>query len=161
MVQFNFETIKETEKAVYAKVPYFEATSDAVKKHKQLYYECWIPKSIVTKGAAREFVIAKRNEVRLSNPYQKRCSMPSSWATMGQYAPEKVSKQIEVIDDAGLKDLISYYQQKYGASLSRLIIDGEGDNGAVSKEDERILPQLEFPALNKPSVPKKKITIYQ
>jgi hypothetical protein len=80
---------------------------------------------------------------------------------MGQYAPEKVSKQIEVIDDAGLKDLISYYQQKYGASLSRLIIDGEGDNGAVSKEDERILPQLEFPALNKPSVPKKKITIYQ
>ena len=47
MTQFNFEALKETEKAIFAKVPYFEATSDGVKKHKQLFFECWIPKAVI------------------------------------------------------------------------------------------------------------------
>jgi hypothetical protein len=161
MVQFSFETLKETEKAIFAKVPYYEATSDAVKKHKQLFYECWIPKLIIEKGFAKDFVIAKRNEVRLSNAYQRRCSMPHSWKTMGEYAPIKIAQKIETIDYDKLAELVKFYENKYGANLRRLIIDGEGDNGPVSKEDERILPQLEFPALNKPNVPKKQITIYQ
>lgn len=32
MEAFNYEVLKETEKAIFAKVPYFEATSDGVKK---------------------------------------------------------------------------------------------------------------------------------
>jgi hypothetical protein len=62
MTQFNFITLKQTEKAIFAKVPYFEATSDGVKKHKQLFFECWIPKAVIEKGVAKDFVIGKRNE---------------------------------------------------------------------------------------------------
>jgi hypothetical protein len=95
MIQFNFEVLKETEKAIFAKVPYFESTCTSVKKHKQLYYECWIPKFIIEKGIAKDFVIGKRNEVRLSNPYQRRCEMPNSWKTLGEYAPVKIEEKVE------------------------------------------------------------------
>jgi hypothetical protein len=98
MENFNYEIIKQTEKAIFAKVPYFETTSEGVKKHKQLFYECWIPKFIIDKGMAKSFVIAKRNEKRLSNPYQRLCSMPGSWNTMGEYAPIKMHQKIEIID---------------------------------------------------------------
>ena len=159
--QFNFEILKETEKAFFAKVPYFELTSDAVKKHKQFFYECWIPKVIIEKGVAKDFVIAKRNEKRLSNSYQRLCAMPSSWKTMGEYAPIKVAEKIEVIDYEKLKDLVKFYENKYGAELRRLVIDEEGSNGFVSDEDQKVINQLEFPNLNKVHIPKKQITIYK
>jgi hypothetical protein len=161
MAQFNFETLKETEKAIFAKVPYFEATSDGVKKHKQLFFECWIPKVIIEKGIARDFVIAKRNEKRLSNAYQRLCEMPNSWKTLGEYAPVKSAQKIEVIDYDKLKELIVFYETKYGANLRRLVIDLEGSNGYVSDEDEEIINQLEFPSLTKVHIPKKQITIYK
>jgi hypothetical protein len=161
MTQFNYEILKETDKAVFAKVPYYEATSNGVKKHKQLFYECWIPKSILDRGTAKVFVIASRDEKRLSNPYQRMCAMPNAWNTMGEYAPIKVAEKLEVIDHDKLKELIEFYENKYGANLRRLVIDGEGKNGFVSDEDEKIINQLEFPALSKPCVPKKQITIYK
>ena len=161
MTQFKFETIRETEKAVLAKVPYYEATSEANKKHKQLYWECWIPKYAIEQGIAKDVVIAKRNEMRLSNRYQRMYQMPNSWKTFGEYAPIKVSHEIETIDEDKLAELVKFYENKYGATLRRLNIDGEGSNGCVSEEDERILIQLEFPSLLKCHVPKKTITIYK
>ena len=161
MTQFKFEVLIETEKAVYAKVPYFEATSDGIKKHRQLFYECWIPKSVIEKGVAKDFVIGKRNEKRLSNSYQRRCEMPHSWKTLGEYAPIKSAQKIEVIDSDKLAELIKFYENKYGANLRRLVIDGEGPNGYVSDEDEKIINQLEFPSINKFHIPKKEVTIYK
>lgn len=161
MSTFNYEILKETEKAVFAKVPYFEATSEGVKKHKQMFYECWIPKSIIEKGIAKEFVIGQRNEKRLSNPYQRLCSMPNSWKTLGEYAPLKEAQKIEVLDYDKLAELIKFYETKYGANLRRLVIDGEGSNGYVSDEDTNIINQLEFPSLTKTAIPKKQITIYK
>jgi len=161
MTTFNFETIKETEKAIFAKVPYYEATSDGVKKHKQLYFECWIPKAVIEKGIAKDFVIGIRNKIRLSNSYQRLCSMPESWKTTGEYAPTKTSQKIEVIDYDKLAELVKFYETKYGANLCRLVIDGEGTKGYVSDEDEKILNQLQFPSLSKNAVPKKQITIYK
>lgn len=157
---FNFELLKETEKAIFAKIPYFEETSNTVKKHKQLFFNCWIPKSVIEKGVAKEFVIGKRNENRLSNRYQRLSEMPSSWKTLGELAPEKIAQKIEVIDRYKLLVLIKFYENKYGSDLRRLIIDGEGKNGCVSDEDEKIINNLEFPSLNKPNIPKKQITIY-
>ncbi len=161
MSNFNLEIIKETEKAVFAKVPYFETTSDSVKKHKQLFYECWIPKSVIDKGIAKEFVIGKRNEIRLSNKYQRLCEMPDCWKTLGEYAPVKSAQKVQVIDYNKLSELIKFYENKYGANLRRLVIDGEGTNGYVNDEDEKIINQLEFPALTKAHIPKKYITIYK
>lgn len=161
MTQFNFEAIKETEKAIFVKVPYYEATSDGVKKHKQLFFECWIPKSVIEKGVAKDFVISKRNEIRLSNAYQRLCKMPESWKTFGEYAPLKTAQKIEVIDYDKLAELIKFYENKYGANLRRLVIDGEGVNGYVSDEDEIIINQLEFPSINKVHIPKRQITIYK
>jgi hypothetical protein len=161
MTQFNFEALKETEKAIFAKVPYFEATSDGVKKHKQLFYECWIPKAVIEKGVAKDFVIRKRNEKRACNPYQRLCEMPHSWKTLGEYAPIKTAQKIEVIDYDQLTELIKFYENKYGANLRRLVIDGEGTNGYVSYEDEKIIAQLEFPEMTKVHIPKKQITVYK
>ena len=161
MIQFNFEVLKETEKAVFAKVPYFEATHEGEKKHKQLYYECWIPKFVIEKGIAKDFVIAKRNEVRLSNPYQRRCEMPNSWKTLGEYAPVKIEEKVEQIDEDKLKEMVIFYEQKYGACLRRLVIDEEGENGYVSDEDQKIINSLEFPKKGKNCVPTKIITIYK
>ncbi len=158
---FVFEILKQTEKAVFAKVPYFEATSDSVKKHKQLFYECWIPKSIIDAGVAKDFVIGKRNEIRLSNKYQRLCEMPHSWKTMGEYAPTKTAQKIEVIDYDKLAELVKFYETKYGANLRRLVIDEEGASGYVSDEDQKIINQLEFPSISKVHVPKKQITIYK
>lgn len=42
-----YDIISETEKAIKVKYPYFEKTSEFLKKHKQKYVEQWIPKSIV------------------------------------------------------------------------------------------------------------------
>lgn len=161
MTQFSFQVLKETEKAIFAKVPYFEATSDRVKKHKQLFYECWIPKAVIEKAVAKDFVIGKRNEKRLSNPYQRLCEMPNSWKTLGEYAPIKVAQKIEIIDFDKLAELIKFYENKYGANLRRLVIDEEGINGYVSDEDQKIINQLEFPSITKVHIPKKKVTIYK
>ena len=160
MSTFNFETLKETEKAVFAKVPYFEATPENVKKHKQLFFDCWIPKSVIENGTAKDFVIAKRNEKRLSNSYQRLCDMPISWKTFGEYAPIKIAKKIEVIDYDKLAELIKHFENKYGANLRKLVIDGEGSTGYVSDEDEKIINQLEFPSITLACIPKKQINIY-
>lgn len=160
MTTFNYEIIKETEKAVFAKIPFFEKTSDVKSKHKQLFYECWIPKTILDSGRAKEFVIGKRNEIRLSNPYQKRCIMPISWNTIGEYAPTKDMSSREEVDFDRLKELISFYEHKYGASLRRLSIDEEGTNGYVSDDDIKIITALEFPSLKNEYTPKKITTFY-
>ena len=162
MPQFNFETIKETEKALFIKVPYYEETSNAVKTHKQLFFECWIPKYILEKGDAKSFVIGKRNERRLSNSYQRAFSkMPKSWNTLGEYAPIKTARQLETIDYDKVDELCKFYRNKYGRDLRALIIDGEGKDGMeVTDEDYNVIVQLEFPKLTKPDVPKKQITVY-
>ena len=87
METFNYEILKETEKAIFAKVPYYESTSEYKKAHKQLFYEGWIPKSIIEKNTVKSFVISQRNEKRLLNRYQRQCEMPISWNTLGEYAP--------------------------------------------------------------------------
>lgn len=161
MKTFNYETIKETEKAIFAKVPYYEETSEYKKVHKQLFYECWIPKSIICNGSAKSFVIGKRNEIRLSNSYQRLCAMPNCWNTIGEYAPEKVKYTIEIIDEDKLKEMVNFYENKYGAVLRTLLIDEEGKNGYVSDDDLIIIKELSFPNINKINIPKKKEMRYK
>ena len=160
-MEFNYEILKETDIAAYIKVPYYEETSEYVKKHKQLFYECWMPKSILSGANAKAFVLGKRNEIMVSNPYQRRRSMPNSWNTLGQYAPLKAAQIIDVVDDVKYKELVKFYENKYGATLRRLINDVEGANGYVTEEDYPIIKELEFPSTNKPNVPRKQITIYK
>ncbi len=154
---FNFEILKETEKAIFAKVPYFEITSENVKSHKQLFYECWIPKSVIEKGTAKAFVISQRNEKRISNPYQKRIIMPQSWNTLGDYAPKKTAQKIEVIDEDKLKLLVSSFEIKYGKSL-RSLINGDEE---VSDDDYKVMVQIGFPSIQKEFIPKKNLIIYK
>ena len=42
----TFEIIKETEKAIKVKYPYYEKTSEYKKSHIQKFIEQWIPKSV-------------------------------------------------------------------------------------------------------------------
>lgn len=161
MQEFKFEIISETENAFLANVPYFEQTSENVKKHKQLFYKCWIPKSVIHKGIAKDFVIRKRNELRMLNSYQRKQKMPSSWLTLGEYAPLKSSHKLTVIDYDKLAELINSYQTKYGKSLRSLINDEMGVNGPIDDNELKVLNNLMFPSLEKEGVPKKQIIIYK
>lgn len=153
---FSYTILKETEKAVYASVPYYEETSEHIKKHKQLTFECWIPKVVLENGTAKHFVMSKRNEKRLQNSFQKMCDMPKSYNTFGEYAPVKKVQTIEVIDYDKLTEMIKVYEVKYGASL-RTIINDE----IATDEDYNIIKELEFPSIDKKYIPKKQITIYK
>ena len=74
---------------------------------------------------------------------------------------KELLQKIDVIDYEKLAELIKFYENKYGANLRRLVIDGEGDNGYVSDEDEKIINQLEFPSLTKTHIPKKQEIRYE
>lgn len=160
-MEFQYEIIRETEKAIFAKVPYFERTCEYTKNHKQHYYECWIPKAVIKKGIAKQFVIGQRNEKRLKNAYQRLYPMPESWKTMGEIAPGKTPVLVETLDRDELERLTKFYENKYGDTLRRLIIDEEGPKGEVSDEDIKIIKHLEFPSLKNEFTPKKFITMYK
>jgi len=161
MENFKYETIKESEKSIFAKVPYFEVTSEYKKAHKQLFYECWIPKNVIENGSAKYFVIRKRNERRLTNPYQKLSCMPNSWNTLGEYAPVKIAEKVDVIDEEKRMELIRFYENKYGSKLRTLINDERGINGDVTEEDYAVIEDLMFPNIEKPNTPKKQLTLYK
>lgn len=168
-MDFAFEKIKETEKAIFAKVPYWEATGEDKKKHKQLYYECWIPKSIIAAGAAKDFVIKNRNEARVKNAYQKHFhKMPVSWNTMGELAPEKIKEVVEQIDSKKLAELRSNLMGKYGAtSYDRDLINSPLPN--VSEEDSDlaivyrspVFPEQYAEKMKDDRIPKIKVTYYR
>lgn len=43
----NYNVIRETEKAIYIKYPYYELTSPYKKAHIQKYIKQWVPKSVI------------------------------------------------------------------------------------------------------------------
>lgn len=100
MQKFNYQILKETEKALFIKVPFFEVVNkDKNKIYNQQFYELWIPKSIINKGDAylKEYVLLQKDNARRLNPKERNISMPKCWQTMGQYAPN--SKELGGIAD--------------------------------------------------------------
>ena len=164
-MEFKFETLRETEKAVFAKVPYYEATNERKKSHKQMFFECWIPKIVLEKGKAKEFVIRKREELRCSNAYQRNMSgMPPSYQTFGEYAPIKTPVKIEVLDgdrfDREREAMIQEILKRYGGeSFRQLITDEVGTKGEVSDEDLKVMSDLWNFRL--PKKHNKQVTIYK
>jgi hypothetical protein len=103
---FNYEVVRQTDKAVLAKVPYWEETYENKAKHKQLYHEMWIPKYVIDKGDSytKSWVIQERDKVRRTNAYQNKFGkMPHSWNRMGEYAPEKIKQTRDVYDEDKIK----------------------------------------------------------
>lgn len=157
---FQYETLKTSDKAVYAKVPYWEKTTDKQKKHKQLYYECWIPQSVIDKGTAKQFVIGKRNEMRLKNSYQRRCNMPESWNTLGEYAPVKEKVIVQEIDMEKLVNLKLELMKAHGATnydhnffISPL--------DSVTDEVEALAKAYRNPKFEDTRIPKMNVTYYR
>lgn len=118
VMEFKYETIRETEKAILAKVPYWEATNEDCKKHKQHFFECWLPKSAILSGAAYSVAFNKIEEKRLSNPYQRglRLPTPEKYKTMGQYAPVKEKVVVMVVDIEKCDQLKKELMIKYGCA---------------------------------------------
>lgn len=160
---FSYEIIKETEKAVFAKVPYWEATSDYKKKHKQRFCECWIPKAVIEKGVAKDFVIGKKNEIRLKNAYQRAMyNMPECWRTMGEYAPVKTKIIVNEIDYKKLELLRAELMAKYGVK--------DYDNGFFINPADNITDEIENLAriyrnpeshIDSPALPRIDVTYYR
>jgi hypothetical protein len=158
METFSHEVIKETENAVFAKVPYYEETNEYKKSHKQKFYECWIPKIVITSGNAKSFVFNKMNQTRLSNSYQKRQNAPSSWNTIGTYAPLKVKQMIDIIDEEKFQEIVKSFEEKYGSPLLKLLHVAKGSKGEVSEEDYQVIEGLT--SRKKDHVPFKKEVRY-
>lgn len=161
---FKFETLRETEKAILANIPYYEATNEHKKAHKQMFFECWIPKIVIEKGTAKDFVTRKREEIRCRNSYQRKfAAMPKSYETLGEYAPIKTPVRIEVVDEDKLaytrKAMIEAIEERYGGTLLQLLNDEVGTKGEVSDEDMNTIRDLYLRKL--PNVPNKQITIYK
>ncbi len=163
MEKFNFEIISETEKAVFAKVPYWEPTSQYKKKHTQKFYECWIPKSVLAKDASyiQSFVLGARNDKRLKNAYQKLSNMPSSWRTMGEYAPEKIKEVVVEVDGEKLMKLRAELMAKHNVK--------DYDQGFFINPGDDITIEIEALAnayrgsgkIEHPMVPKRNVTYYK
>lgn len=160
-LEFQFELLKETDKAIFAKVPYYEVTNEEAKKHKQLFYECWIPKYLLEKGSVKDFVMAKRNEMRLTNAFQRKQKMPESWKTLGEYAPIKNAHTLEVVDEEKVKELVATLESKYGATFRTLLNDEVGSKGDVSQEDLKFLSALYSCSMTNTLTPKKSKVIYK
>lgn len=157
---YCYEVLKETEKATFIKIPYWEQTNDRVKKHKQLFYECWVPKSILNSDRMSAFILTEREKNRLKNAYQRKLPMPASWNTLGQYAPEKKSIVVEEIDydklDTLRKELmlkydVEHYDKDFFISPSNSVTDEVTD----------LARSYRNPKITDPVIPKKKVTYYK
>jgi len=165
--KFNYEVLKETEKAMHLKIPSWEATHDGKKSHKQLYHELWIPKSVLARGDdyAKDFAFQAKEKIRTSNPYQRKFGKPNPElrATLGEYAPIKEKKTRIVPDKEKAQKMLEEMKHRYnGESLERLSIDG-----GLSDEDYKLFNALRFTTdydgkfKNDPLHPMKTHTYYE
>lgn len=164
-MKFNYEILKETEKAAFVKIPYWEMTSFLVKKNKQLWYECWIPKSVLTKDDSyiKWFVLDQRDKKRLMNACQKAFfKTPGTWASLGEFAPPKVEQSKIVFDNEKIDEIRQKLVADYGAkSFRQLVIDAVHNYELRDLTDEEIdyIAAFEFPKLDDPRIPTK-VEIY-
>jgi len=167
-MEFKYEILKETEKAKFIKVPYWEQTTDDKKKNKQKFFECWIPNVVLADSfKAKNFVINKKEEKRLYNGYQKAFyKMPISTKTLGEYAPEKTQSFYFVRDENKFEQMKKDLCSKYGfKTIDALIINNE--NIPVSREDEQLAgtyfntPKFFIDKNEMPFIPKIKIIEYK
>ena len=165
--KFNYEVLKETEKAMHLKIPSWEATHEGKKSHKQLYHELWIPKSVLARGDdyAKDFAFQAKEKIRTSNAYQRRFGKPNPElrATLGEYAPIKEKKTRIVPDEDKAQKMLAEMTHRYnGESLERLSIDG-----GLSDEDYKLFLALRFTTdhdgkfKNDPLHPMKTDTYYE
>ena len=99
---FQYTTIRETNLAVFAKVPHWEATPESNRKNRQKWYMCWIPKSVLQEGdlnGIRNFLIRRYKEEKVLDYYRRFTNVPDSFKTLGELAPAKTAVIIEVKDD--------------------------------------------------------------
>lgn len=167
---FSYILLKETEKAIYAKVPYWKPTGEHVKKHEQEFFTCWIPKYILSKQdhQIQHFVIEKKEEIRKSNGYQRVLyTVPTYYKTFGYFAPLKEKYIREEIDSDKLSILRKELMVKCGVKdFDRILIDGPSDCiGSVltdeeCREIERYAVRIRNPKINDEIIPKKKVIYY-
>jgi hypothetical protein len=163
--EFNYDILKETEKAVFVKVPYWESTNHFTKKHKQLWFECWVPKVLLTKTFVdiKNFVIATKEKICKTNSYQKVLyTMPSSFNTMGEYAPDKTKEIVEEIDYDKLNILRRELMTAYGVKVyDQGFFINPADN--ITDDVEKLAKVYRNPCEHKgnPVIPLKKVSYYK
>lgn len=162
MSKFNYEILKQTDKAVYAKIPYWSSTGKYTKKHKQLWYESWIPKSVLASGddTAKDFVLSQRKEKYAKSGFGKFTKYNKDWDTLGEYAPVKTERKVQVVDENKRKEIISAAEKKYGTSYRNIIHNGDVD-GVITDKEYKILVALEYPKVSNPLVPTKTETLWE
>lgn len=169
--KFNYEVLKETEKAMHLKIPSWEPTDDSKKAHKQKHHELWIPKSVLAKGDdyAKQFALQAKEKIRTSNPYQKAFGKmsPHLRETLGEYAPIKEKKTRMVPDRDKAVEMMAEIGSRYGVpkgGLEQAINKGDID---ISPEDEKLFNALRFTTdydgnfKNDPLHPMKQQTYYE
>lgn len=162
---FLYEVLKETEKAIYAKIPYWEPTCNSTKKHKQKFVECWFPKFCIGDDTKlKKLVVKNLEEKRRSNGYQRVLYKTpfEKYDRLGQYAPEKTPHSKVIIDiekcDLLRRELMAKYNVKdydqgFFINPSDLITD----------EIEKTAKVLRNPSshIENPIVLKKTIILYE
>lgn len=92
----NYIIEKETEKAIFVKIPYWLETNKLKSKHEQRYLEFWVPKSQIQNDIIPEWIIEKQlKELESKNRYIVISSIKKH---LGEIAPVK-KQVIETIPD--------------------------------------------------------------
>lgn len=139
-ITFLYEVLKETEKALFIKVPYWKPTDCSKKKHQQLHLTSWIPKSVVSRGdqAMKDFLINAKAQARQANTWTQGQRFPKFWLTLGQIAPSKEKKTRRVLDAEAHGIMVDKYHVKYNCESLR-ILWAQPDKYNVSDEDYKVI----------------------
>ncbi len=165
---FTFDVIKETEKAVYAKVPYWKPTPSNKPKHEQLFFECWIPKTVLESDYYKllNFVMRKKDEHRRQNAHQNRMPTPDYYHNMGQYAPEKVCEERVIVDQDKLRKVVRKFTDQFGTNdMVYLMVHqwNKRTNQPLSEEDLKLVAFYYQASkhMDDPRIPTVKIKLYK
>lgn len=139
-MEFTYTIEKETEKALFIKVPYWKPTDCSKKKHQQLHLKSWIPKSVVSRGdeAMKDFLISQKAQARQANTWTQGQRLPKFWLTIGQMAPLKEQKTRRVLDAEAHRIIVDKYMLKYNCESLR-ILWAQPDRYQVSDDDYKVI----------------------
>lgn len=126
-----FTTEKETDKALFVKIPYWLETGKSKVQHEQKELNLWIPKSQIKNNIIPDWIIEKSlNDLKQKNSF---ININSIKKHLGEYAPKK-EKIVEFVPDDNarreyerewIKTLPKQYQSSRGIE-AYYFVDEEG-----------------------------------
>jgi hypothetical protein len=108
-----FDIEKETDKALFVKIPYWLETGKDKPKHEQKELTLWIPKSQIKNNVISQWIIDKSlQELKQKNRF---INVDSIKKHLGEYAPKKKKVEEYIPDDNARRE----YEREWVKSLPK------------------------------------------